>query len=43
MLLSMEHKSWLIEIAVVACLMTAAMVTFTFMVGHACCMSLARR
>ena len=43
MLLVVEHKTWLIEVAVVACLMTAAMVTFTFRVGHACCMSLARK
>ena len=39
----MEHKTWLIEVAVVACLMTAAMATFTFMVGYACCMSQARK
>jgi len=40
---SMENKTWLIEVAVVACLMAAAMVTLTFMVGHACCMSLASK
>jgi len=39
----MENKAWLIEAAVVAGLMTAAMVTLTFMVSHACWMSLARK
>ena len=39
----MEHKSGLIEQARVACLMLAAMATFTFMVSYACCMSLARK
>jgi hypothetical protein len=39
----MENKTWLIEVAVVACLMTAAMATFTFMVGHACCMIVGRK
>jgi hypothetical protein len=42
MLLVMDNKTWLIEVAVVAYLMTAVMATLTFMVGHACCMSLAR-
>jgi hypothetical protein len=40
MLMAMDNKSWLIEVAVVTCLMAAAMATLTFMVGHALCMSL---
>jgi len=43
MLKAMENKTWLIEVVVVACLMTAVMATVTFMVGHALCMSLARK
>jgi hypothetical protein len=43
MLLVMDNKTWIIEVVVVACLMAAVMVTFTFMVGHALCMSLARK
>jgi hypothetical protein len=39
----MENKTWLIEVAVVTYLITAAMATFTFMVAHACWMSLARK
>jgi len=43
MLKAMENKTWLIEVVVVTCLMAAAIATFTFMVGHALCMSLARK
>jgi hypothetical protein len=43
MLMVMDNKTRLIEVAVATCLMAAAMATFTFMVGHALCMSLARK
>jgi hypothetical protein len=30
----MEHKTWLIEVAVVACILAGAIIAFTLMVGH---------
>jgi hypothetical protein len=43
MLMVMDNKTRLIEVAVATCLMAAVMATLTFMVGHALCMSLARK
>jgi hypothetical protein len=43
MLVVMDNKNWLFELAVATCLMAAAVATFTFMVGHAVCLSLARK
>jgi len=38
----MDHKAWLIEAEFAACLVAAAMVAFTLMVGHTLWRSVAR-
>jgi hypothetical protein len=34
MLVVMEHRTWLIEVEVAACILAGAIVAFTLMVGH---------
>jgi hypothetical protein len=38
----MEIKTWLIELQVAACLMAAAIIAFTLMMGHTLWMSLVK-
>jgi predicted Co/Zn/Cd cation transporter (cation efflux family) len=42
MLLHMDNKKWLIEAEFAACLVAAAIVAFTLMVGHTMWRSMAR-
>jgi hypothetical protein len=43
MLTAMDNKTWLVEVAVAACIMAGAAVAFSLLVGHTLWMSLARK
>jgi hypothetical protein len=43
MLVVMDNKTWLVEVAVVACVLAGAMVAFTLMTGHTLWLNLSRK